>query len=238
MWLSHGFKFLQSLWSPPSGSSGFERSLLSFALKLHLCLAEAGWAGWKLIGLPLVFRLSIKSDLQLIDNNRGELVSFAAALKRGRKLGTSVDIDTIWRRKMEVVVLGCLKSCTWKAESLNEVSPVHQFLTHSNLICQIPKLNDLLELSSLCSVAVTMPIIDIISSMICDCNDDHAARIAGRCMLIISQREPVEWADKINLGLWMKRCAEKWSSLPDVLEGLLALAQATWVTLLLRDLSN
>ena len=92
-------------------------------------------------------------------------------------------------------------------------------------------MSDILEVSSLCSAAVTMPIIDITSSMICEYHHDHAARIVGRSMQTISQREAMEWADKINLGLWTKKCVEKWSWLPEVLEGLLSLAQAKLVTL-------
>jgi hypothetical protein len=114
---------------------------------------------------------------------------------------------------------------------------VKLFLARVNSIFQVSKLNDLLEISSFCSAAVTMPIIDITSSMICEYHHDHAARIAGRCMQIISQREAVEWVDKINIGLWTKKCAEKWSWLPEVLEGLFALAQAKLVTLLLRSIS-
>jgi U3 small nucleolar RNA-associated protein 20 len=120
MWLDHGFKFLQNLWSPPSDSS-FNQSSLSFALNLHLCLADAGWAGWKLIGLPLVLRSTIKPGLQLMDSQGGELIHFVAALKRGRKLGPSSDIDPVWRRKIEVVVVDCLQSCDWKAETADDV---------------------------------------------------------------------------------------------------------------------
>ena len=92
MWLSHGFKFLLSLWNPPPDPSAFEQSSLSFALKLHLCLSDTGWAGWKLIGLPLVFRSTVRPDLRLVDNHREE---FLAALKRGRKLGPSADVDPV-----------------------------------------------------------------------------------------------------------------------------------------------
>lgn len=229
MWLGHGLKFLQNLWNPLPDSSAFEPSSLSFALKLQLCLSEAGWAGWKPIGLPLVFRSTIKPELQLIDCHGGELISFIAALKRGRKLGSCTEIDLVWRRKIEVVVLGCLKSYSWKAESVEDVCCIPLFPTCANSVFQVFKLNDILEVSSLCSTAVTMPIIDIISSMICEYHHDHAARIAGRCMQTVSQREAVEWADKINLGLWAKKCAEKWSWIPEVLEGLFALAQAKLV---------
>lgn len=62
--------------------------------------------------------------------------------------------------------------------------------------------------------------------MICGHNSDHAAQIAGCCMHIVSLREAAEWADKINLCLWTKKCVEKWPSFPEVLEGLFALAQA------------
>lgn len=92
MWLSHGFKFLLSLWNPPPDPSAFEQSSLSFALKLHLCLSDTGWAGWKLIGLPLVFRSTVRPDLRLVDNHREE---FLAVLKRGRKLGPSADVDPV-----------------------------------------------------------------------------------------------------------------------------------------------
>ena len=74
-----------------------------------------------------------------------------------------------------------------------------------------------------------MPIIDVTGSIVCDYDDGRAGQIAGRCMRTISQREVVEWADKINLGLWMKKCVEKWAWLPEVLEGLFALAQAKFV---------
>jgi U3 small nucleolar RNA-associated protein 20 len=234
MWLGHGLKFLQTLWKPPSDPSAFEKSSLSFALKLHLCLADAGWAGWKLIGLPLVFRSTVKPDLQLMDSHRRELISFVAALKRGRKLVPSADVDPVWRRKIEAVVLGCLKSCSRKAESVDEVSCIHSFLSHTHPIFQVLELNDLLELSSFCSAAVTMPVIDIASSIICGYNDYRAGHTAGSCMHTISQREAAEWADKINLGLWAKKCVEKWSCLPEVLEGLFALAQAKLVILLLH----
>jgi U3 small nucleolar RNA-associated protein 20 len=193
-----------------------------------------------LVGSSLGYRLCFvhpsNSDLQLMDSHRGELISFVAALKRGKQLGSSADIDLVWRRKIEVVVLGCLKSCSWKAESEDEVCCIHLFLARPNIVFQVLKLNDLLELSSFCSAAVTMPIIDITSSLICESNDDHAARIAGRCMQTISQREAAEWVDKINLGLWTKKCVEKWSWLPEVLEGLFALAQAKLVTVSLQVL--
>ena len=128
MWLSHGVKYLQSLWNPAAGS--FHQSSLSFALKLHLCLADAGWAGWKLIGLPVVFRSTIKPELGLIDGHRRELISFVAALKRGRKMGP--EVDPIWRRKVENVVLGCLNSGNWMTESGEEVCRIYSLLLALN----------------------------------------------------------------------------------------------------------
>ena len=126
MWLSHGVKHLQSLWYPAAGSSTFQQSSLFFALKLHLCLADAGWAGWKLIGLPVVLRSTIKPELRLIDDHRCELISFVAALKRGRKMGP--EIDPIWKKKIEHVVLGCLKSGNWITGSGDEVCRIYSLL--------------------------------------------------------------------------------------------------------------
>lgn len=82
-----------------------------------------------------------------------------------------------------------------------------------------------------------MPLIDTISLTISSSAGEHAARIVGHCMEVVAQREPAEWADKINLGLWAKKCVEKWHSSPKVLEGLYALAQAK-LALLLRILSS
>jgi len=99
------------------------------------------------------------------------------------------------------------------------------------------ELDDLLALSFLCSSAVTMPLIDIISLTISSSAGKHAAHIVGHCMEVVAQREPAEWADKINLGFWTRKCVEKWHSSPKVLEGLYALAQAKLV-LFLRILSS
>lgn len=72
-----------------------------------------------------------------------------------------------------------------------------------------------------------MPLIDTISSTIFDSNGEYAARISGHCMQAVAQREATEWSDKINLGLWIRRCVKKWPSSYEVLEGLLNLVQAS-----------
>ena len=81
-------------------------------------------------------------------------------------------------------------------------------------------------MSSFCSSEITMPLIDTISSTISDFDGEYAGRILGRCMQTVAQRGAAEWADKINLGLWTRRCVEKWPSSYEVLEGLFALVQA------------
>lgn len=95
---------------------------------------------------------------------------------------------------------------------------------------QAEELEDLLTLSTFCSGAITMPIIDLISSTIADSQGAHAARMIGLSMQTVAKREPTEWSDKINLGLWTKRCVEKWHSSYEVLEGLVALANAKYVS--------
>jgi len=115
-WIGPGLKFLQNLWNtspPPSESTPFAQTRLSFALKTYLCLGDTSWGGWKMIALPLVFKSTMKPEIGLIEHPR-ELIAFLAALKRGKKLGLPGEVDVVWKRKMEALVIERLKSGSWK----------------------------------------------------------------------------------------------------------------------------
>lgn len=114
-WLGPGLKFLQVIWNkPPNPSLPFDQSSLSFALKLHLCLADSGWGGWKLIALPLVIRSTIKAELRLMDLYQKRTITFLAALWARRKLRPPEEIDIVWSKKVEFIVLTRLVSGEWK----------------------------------------------------------------------------------------------------------------------------
>lgn len=99
----------------------FTQTSLSFTLKLHLCLADANWGGWKMIALPIVLRSTIRPETGLTDRYQRELISFLAALKREKKLGASGEADVVWKKKIESVVLGRLKFSVLSTGSSEEM---------------------------------------------------------------------------------------------------------------------
>lgn len=133
LWLGPGLKYLQRSWTlPPStADDAFSGTPLSFALKLHLCLADVNWGGWKLIALPVLIKSTAKPDLGLVDREQRRLIAFLAALVRGGKLGTPAELDASWKTKVENVIIARLTSGAWKAGSTDEaVSEQQDFFLH------------------------------------------------------------------------------------------------------------
>jgi U3 small nucleolar RNA-associated protein 20 len=122
LWLGPGLKYLQRSWTlPPSTTNEeFSQTPLSFALKLHLCLADVNWGGWKLIALPVLIKSTVKPDLGLLDREQRQLVAFLAALARGNKIDTPAELDASWKKKVETVVVTRLTSAAWKEGSADE----------------------------------------------------------------------------------------------------------------------
>jgi hypothetical protein len=89
-------------------------------MKLHLCLADAGWSGWKLVALPLIFKFTSWPELRLMERHQKELIAFLSALKRGRKLGSPTEADLVWKKKIETIILGRLTSAGWRTGILEE----------------------------------------------------------------------------------------------------------------------
>ncbi len=115
LWLGLGLNFLRRIWNIPSDlQKKFTQTVSSFTMKLHLCLADAGWSGWKLVALPLVFKFTTLPELRLMERHRKELIAFLSVLKRGRKLGSPTDVDFVWKKKIETIILGRLKSAGWR----------------------------------------------------------------------------------------------------------------------------
>lgn len=111
LWLGLGLKFLRRIWNIPSDlQKEFTQTVSSFTMKFHLCLADTGWSGWKLVALPLIFKFTSWPELRLMERHQKELITFLSALKKGRKLGSPTEVDLVWKKKIEAIILGRLKS--------------------------------------------------------------------------------------------------------------------------------
>ncbi|KAH9485782.1 U3 small nucleolar RNA-associated protein 20 [Psilocybe cubensis] len=227
LWLGPGLKFLQRIWSTTAieGTDDshthvpFTQTQISFTLKFNLCLADAGWGGWKLIASPVLMKSVIKPELCLIDKEQRRLIAFLAALQRDKKLGAPSDIDVVWRRKIEGMVLDRLSTNEWKQGSSDDM---------------VTELDGLLTLLPFCLTTITTPLIDIINlhidSTSCRAEDVTAAnsvRLLGLCLNALSKRDTSEWAAKIDLEMWTRKGLEKWAWSHEVLAGLVVVAQAS-----------
>lgn len=132
LWLGPGLKFLQHVWSPTAveGTANsqeivpFTETQLSFTLKFNLCLADAGWGGWKLVASPVLLKSMTKTELGLIDKEQRRLIAFLAALQREKKLAAPGDLDLVWRRKIQAVILQRLADGAWKEECSDDMVPI------------------------------------------------------------------------------------------------------------------
>jgi len=126
LWLGPGLKFLQRIWATPTSSldeqSPFAQTQLSFTLKLHLCLADAGWGGWKLVAMPVLLKSLTKPEFGLMTHNQKHFIAFLAGLQKGSSLGSANDVDIVWRTKIETVVSAQLANDSWKVASTNLVN--------------------------------------------------------------------------------------------------------------------
>ncbi|KDR69878.1 hypothetical protein GALMADRAFT_255731 [Galerina marginata CBS 339.88] len=227
LWLGPGLKFLQRTWtSPPNPTASgsvenlpFTQTQLSFTLKLHLCLADAGWGGWKLVAIPVLLKSMVKPELGLIDREQRRFVAFLAALQRGKKIGGPGELDMVWRKKIEGVVVGRLTDGKWKEGCADDI---------------VAELDDILALLPLCLNPSSAPLVEIINSYIDDAisgPDDvgatYSARIVGRCMQALAKRDTFEWGGEVDPATWTRKGLERWAWSHEVLSGLVAVSQAS-----------
>ncbi|KAF8181826.1 armadillo-type protein [Pholiota molesta] len=222
LWLGPGLKFLQHLWndSAQTQPQPQTQTRLAFTLKFHLCLAEAGWGGWKLIAAPVLFRATVKPEVGLVQGDgQRRLVGFLAALMRADKLGSVAELELGWKRKVEAVVNERLEGGKWKEGDMGSA---------------VAELDDILTLLPLCSSPMAPPLVDIaktyIDASVTDSEDTDAkdsVRIVALCMQAIAKRNTSEWAGKVDLGVWTKKGLAKWAWSHEFLAGLVALAQTS-----------
>ena len=123
LWLGPGLKFLQRIWN---------RAHIEFTLKLHLCLADAGWHGWKLVAVPVLFKSTLKPEIGLLEEAQHRvLVGFLATLMRGQKLGSVAELDLGWKRKIEGIVSARLTTGKWKEGAMASAVRTHFPYVHA-----------------------------------------------------------------------------------------------------------
>ncbi|KAF8901183.1 armadillo-type protein, partial [Gymnopilus junonius] len=219
LWLGPGLKFFRRTWTftpstttttPALPQSNFTDTPLSFTLKLHLCLADAGFGGWKFVALPVLFKSVMKPELGLIESERRRLL---AGKKLGGGVGGAGDLDIVLRNKIEGLVLGRFGDESWKEGTSDDA---------------VAELDDILTLLPLCISSITPSLISIVDSYI-DTNQPSVtiSHILGLCMQALAKRDPTEWTTKVNTEKWARRGLEKWSWSHKVLAGLVAVAQAS-----------
>jgi hypothetical protein len=86
MWIGPGRNIIARSWED-----------VGFGIKLTGVLADQGWGGWKMIGLPSVLRMTP----QLLEKSPSCAISLLATLYREKKLG---DVDMVWKQRVEMWV--------------------------------------------------------------------------------------------------------------------------------------
>jgi U3 small nucleolar RNA-associated protein 20 len=115
LWIGPELKFLQCAWGTQTDVLDNANTHLQFALKVNGCLAELGWGGWKLVGLPLTLKMGMVPTV-LEAEPRGVL-GLLAALRRGKKLNVG-DADLVWRTKLEKWSIARLE--IWEIDNVKE----------------------------------------------------------------------------------------------------------------------
>jgi U3 small nucleolar RNA-associated protein 20 len=110
LWVGAGHKYLQRAWGVHTDTPD-ESISLQFALKVNGCLAELGWGGWKLVGLPLALKMCVLP--RVLEGEPRMVLGLLAALRRGKKLSPG-DTDLVWRTKVEKWALGRLEA--WEVD--------------------------------------------------------------------------------------------------------------------------
>lgn len=222
LWAGPGLKFLQRAWGVHTDTRDDSTSL-AFALKVHGCLAELGWGGWKLVGLPLVLKMCVVP--RVLEEEPRAVLGLLAALRRGKKLSAG-DTDLVWRTKVEKWALGRLEAWAVNKNKDGEGSEGEK----------VTELNDILTLSSLFSGAVSPIVVGIVERMIVEpgvVEENYkdtvqsSAWALGICMQTLAKRDVTEWCQKVDLASWTRNSLSNWGWSHDVLAGLHSLSQTS-----------
>ncbi|KAG1788657.1 armadillo-type protein [Suillus plorans] len=179
----------------------------SFGLMLCGVLAELGWGGWKLVGLPAL----LKATPTLLQAEHTLTLRLLASLQHSGKLG---EVDIVWKRSVDRWIQTHLSSWEISDESVDH-------------------LYDIISLSIFVDslAPLLVPIIErALNTPTPEANwqasHANAAWVIGTCMQALSRCKSASWETQVDLSAWTAEIVEHWSWSDKVLIGLVALLEA------------
>ncbi|OAX32581.1 hypothetical protein K503DRAFT_870071, partial [Rhizopogon vinicolor AM-OR11-026] len=183
-------------------------SVPSFGLMLCGVLAELGWGGWKLVGLPSL----LTATRTLLESEPSLTLRLLASLKNTGKLG---EVDIVWKRSVDAWIQNRLSCWEISDESIDDL---FNMLSLSAFVEPLPPL----------LVSIIQRSLDI-SNPEADWQTSHAnaAWVIGTCMHALSLCPSMSWQTQVDLSAWTMQIVDQWSWSETVLKGLVALLEAS-----------
>ena len=182
-------------------------SVPSFGLMLCGILAELGWGGWKLVGLPSL----LTATRTLLQSEPSLTLRLLAYLHTAGKLG---EVDVVWKRSVGGWIQNRLSCWQISDESTDDL---HNMLSLSLFVDSLPSL-----------------LVPIIERSLETSNPDadwqtsyaNAAWVIGTCMHALSRCPSTSWQTHVDLTAWTTKIVDRWSWSGVVLKGLVALIES------------
>ncbi|KAG2752966.1 hypothetical protein P692DRAFT_201706512, partial [Suillus brevipes Sb2] len=179
----------------------------SFGLMLCGVLAELGWGGWKLVGLPAL----LKATPSLLQAEPTLTLRLLASLQHSGKLG---EVDIVWKRSVDSWIQTHLSSWEISDESVDDLYNITSLSTFADSLA--PLLVPIIERA----LNTSTPEANWRAS------HANAAWVIGTCMQALSRCKSASWETQVDLPTWTTEIVEHWSWSEKVLIGLVALLEA------------
>ncbi|KAG2048035.1 hypothetical protein BDR06DRAFT_943462 [Suillus hirtellus] len=179
----------------------------SFGLMLCGVLAELGWGGWKLVGLPAL----LKATPTLLQAEHTLTLRLLAYLQHSGKLG---EVDIVWKRSVDRWIQTHLSSWEISDESVDHL---YDIMSLSIFVDSLAPL-----LAPIIERALNTPT----PEANWQASHANAAWVIGTCMQALSRCKSASWETQVDLSAWTAEIVEHWSWSDKVLIGLVALLEA------------
>ncbi|KAG1832880.1 armadillo-type protein [Suillus subalutaceus] len=176
----------------------------SFGLMLCGVLAELGWGGWKLVGLPAL----LKATPSLLQAEPTLTLRVLASLQHSGKLG---EVDIVWKRSVDSWIQTRLSSWEITDESVDDLYDIMSLSVFVDSLA--PLLVPIIERA----LNTSTPEANWQAS------HANAAWVIGTCMQALSRCKSASWETQVDLSAWTTKIVEHWSWSDKVLIGLVAL---------------